>query len=123
MNTFLSKLLRRAYGVVVIVLAGIPLLLAPDPASAAAAFESPLKFRTIEDFIQGVLQAFVYIALPIVAFFVVYSGFKFLTAQGNETKLKQAKDNFMYVIIGASLVLGAWALALLIKGTIDQIRG
>ncbi len=118
-----NKVVRHSYRVAVVILAGLPLLFAPDPTLAATAFESPLKFRTIEDFIQGVLQAFVYIALPVVAFFVVYSGFKFLTAQGNETKLKQAKDNFMYVIIGASLALGAWALALLIKGTIDQIRG
>ena len=120
---FLRKVVQRGYGITIIVLAGMPFLFAPEPAVAASAFESPLKFRTIEDFIQGVLQAFVYIALPIVAFFIVYAGFQFLTAQGNEGKLTTAKENFKNVIIGASLALGAWALAMLIKGTIDQIKG
>jgi hypothetical protein len=97
--------------------------LAPSITSAAERFESPLRFRTIEEFVGGALQAFVYIALPVVAFFVVFSGFKFIAAQGNEADLTKAKENFKHVIIGSALVLGAWALAVLIKGTVDQLRG
>ena len=123
MNNIVQKGKRIAYGFLGTVLAAIPLLFSPESAMAQTTFESPLRFKTIEDFVEGILQAFVYIALPVVAFFIVFSGFKFLTAQGNQEKLNEAKRNFYHVIIGASLALGAWALAVLIKGTIDQLRG
>lgn len=107
------------------VLCAIPIVFSPGLVfgEETGRFESPLRFKTIEEFIEGVLQAFVYIALPVVAFFVVLSGFKFIAAQGDPSKLKTARENFVHVIIGSALVLGAWAAAALIKGTIDQLRG
>ena len=63
------------------------------------------------------------IALPIITVFVVYSGFLFISAPGNEAKLSNAKNNFMYVIIGTILILSAWVLATLIGGTVTQLLG
>jgi len=83
---------------------------------------NPLAANSIAEFVELALQAFVAIALPIVGFFILVSGFFFITAQGNSGKLADAKKNFMYVIIGAILILGASALAALIGGTIDQLR-
>lgn len=122
MMQFIQRGRQKGYGILAVLLSAVPLLMAPEDALAAA-FENPLRFNTIEEFIEGTLQAFVYIALPVVAFFIVFSGFKFLAAQGNQEELMKAKKNFMYVVVGASLALGAWALAVLIKGTIDQLRG
>jgi len=122
MMQFIRRGRQKGYGILAVLLSAAPLMMAPEDALAAA-FENPLRFSTIEEFIEGALQAFVYIALPVVAFFIVFSGFKFLAAQGNQEQLAQAKRNFMYVVVGASLALGAWALAVLIKGTIDQLRG
>ena len=122
MTQFIRKWRQKGYGILAVFLSAAPLVMAPEDA-VAAAFENPLRFNTIEEFIEGALQAFVYIALPVVAFFIVFSGFKFLAAQGNQEELAKAKRNFMYVVVGASLALGAWALATLIKGTIDQLRG
>lgn len=78
-------------------------------------------FSTIPGFIAGALQALVMIALPILTLFIVYSGFLFVSARGNEHKLEDAKRNFMYVIIGALLILGAWIIAQLIAGTVAQL--
>lgn len=72
-------------------------------------------------FIAGALKALALIALPIITLFLVYSGFLFIWAQGNKDKLDDAKRNFMYVIIGALLILGAWILATLIAGTVSQL--
>ena len=90
---------------------------------AAGGLQDPLCFNNIYDFIQGVLQAFVYISIPFLSFFFVYSGFKFVMARGNTEALGKAKNNFTYLIIGAILILGAWALAELIKNTVNQIAG
>ncbi len=90
-----------------------------------AILANPLNkaFSTIPDFIAGVLQVVVMIALPIITLFFVISGFMFLFAQGNQTKLDNAKKNFLYVVIGALLIMGAWVLATLIAGTVTQLVG
>jgi len=45
----------------------------------------------------------------------------FIKAQGNTTELTTAKKNFIYVVIGALLILGAWIIATMIEATIGQL--
>ena len=85
--------------------------------------QNPLQFSDIASFIAGALKVLVIVALPIITVFIVISGFMFVAARGNEKKLEDAKRNFVYVIIGAILILGAWVIATLIGGTISQIVG
>lgn len=93
--------------------------------AAEAALGNPLKanISSIPAFISEVLKAVVMISLPIITLFIVISGFMFLLAQGNQSKLDRAKENFMWVIIGALLILGAWVLATLIGGTVTSLVG
>jgi len=95
------------------------------PVCVYAALDNPLNpsFSSIPAFIAGALKALAMIALPIITLFLVISGFLFVTAQGNEQKLQTAKKNFLYVIIGALLILGAWIIATLIAGTVSQLTG
>ena len=79
--------------------------------------------NNIQDFIAAFLKAVVEISLPILTLFIVYAGFLFVTARGNPEKLNKAKMNFLYVIIGAILILGAWVLATLISATATQVLG
>lgn len=83
--------------------------------------QNPLNVGGVSDFIALVLRVMVMVALPIISLFIVYSGFLFISAQGNEEKLSKAKTNLLYVIIGAILILGAWVIATLIGGTVTQI--
>ena len=101
------------------------LVLLSLPAFAAEGIQSPLKpeVSSIPGFIEAALKALVMIALPILTLFIVYSGFKFISAQGNSSKLEEAKKNFMYVIIGSLLILGAWVVATLVGGTVNQLTG
>jgi len=91
-------------------------------AGGSIKLENPLAFNSIGEFVAGALQALVVIALPIVGFFILLSGFLFISARGNKDQLAKAKTNFMWVIAGAILILGAWALAQLIEGTVNQLR-
>ncbi|OGG56807.1 hypothetical protein A3D71_01005 [Candidatus Kaiserbacteria bacterium RIFCSPHIGHO2_02_FULL_55_20] len=104
------------------------MVLSPLVASAATCTDglcNPLNssFSSIPAFIAGALKVLVIVALPIIALFIVISGFMFVFALGNEGKLTKAKENFVYVIIGALLILGAWVIATLIGGTVTQIVG
>ncbi len=78
---------------------------------------------SFEDFVELLLEAVVRIGLPIAVLFIVYSGFLFATAQGNEEKIKKAKQAFFYTVIGITIFLGAWALAVIIGNTIQLLAG
>lgn len=84
-------------------------------------FKGLTAFPTLTKFVAGALKALVMIAIPVIGFFIVVVGFKFIAAQGNPGKLAEARKNFLYVIIGAGLVLGAWVLATLIGATVSQL--
>ena len=101
----------------------VPIVIALPFVTAAQGIQDPLNsaFSTIPTFIAGFLKAMVMLALPVIALFLVISGFKFVSAQGNPGKLSEAKENFVYVIIGALLILGAWVIATLINGTVSQL--
>lgn len=73
-------------------------------------------------FLHKLFSNFVKIALPFMIVFMVYSGFLFVEARGNAEKLSKARKNFMYVIIGALLILSAWTIALMLKGTVQQFE-
>ena len=102
----------------------LSILLTLPSLTAAQSLRNPTSFSGIADFIAGFLRAITLVALPIVALFVVYAGFKYVSARGKPDKLTEANKNFVNVLIGAALILGAWVLATLIGGTITQlVRG
>lgn len=90
----------------------------------SARLENPLSgtVGSIPDLVRTILEIAMMIAIPIVALAIIYSGFLFVSAQGNEEKLKKARQTFFYTIIGGALVLGAVVIANAIAGTIDQLR-
>lgn len=87
----------------------------------ANSLQNPLQFSSITDFIAGALRVMVMVSLPVITLFIVYAGSQFILARGNQGKLTEAKTNFMYVILGALLILGAWVIATMIGGTITQL--
>ncbi len=91
--------------------------------TGGTAFSNPLNVCTLSQFVEEALQVFVMIMLPVIAFFIVLAGFNFVFARGNPEGLKKAKMNFLFVIIGTCLMLGAWLLANLIGATVSQVTG
>ncbi|MDO8590307.1 MAG: hypothetical protein Q7R69_03510 [bacterium] len=52
----------------------------------------------------------------------IYSGFLYVTAQGNETNLKTAHKALLYTSVGTAVLLGSWVLAQVIETTINKLR-
>jgi len=85
-------------------------------------FENPIAFDTLSDFLVAVLNVIVTIALPIIVLAIIYTGFLFVSAGGNEEKLKKAKQAIVWTLIGAMIILGAFVLSKAISGTVDEIK-
>lgn len=85
---------------------------------------NPLKNGTnnLLDFIKVVVNN---VLLPIggvvATMYIIYSGFLFVTAQGDPKKIETAKAAFTYAVIGTAILLGAWAISEGIAATINQI--
>lgn len=68
--------------------------------------------------VEGIAQVGYYV----VVLFVIYSGFKFVKARGNDKELADAKQTFLYTVIGAAILLGATLLANVISGTVEELK-
>lgn len=88
---------------------------------AVESLDNPTSIPTLYDFIKTVLTVVVKIGIPVATIFIIWSGFMFLTAQGDEAQLTKAKHSFVWACVGTAVLLGAWLLATAIKGTIDQL--
>ena len=61
------------------------------------------------------------LAAVAVVVMIIYSGFKFLTAQGNAKAIADARTGLVYVLIGAGILLGAAAISAAVSGTFTQL--
>ncbi len=76
---------------------------------------------TIPELIQKVLEGLLKLGIPVVALAIIYCGFLFVFARGNSEKITKARDALIYTLIGAAILLGAWAIAKMIASTVTAL--
>jgi Na+/proline symporter len=82
--------------------------------------ENPLNnINSIEDLLEAILYIFMTLMIPVIVFFIIYAGFKYVTAQGNASKVEEANRALLYAVIGGVLILGAVAIAGIIQSTVS----
>ncbi len=82
---------------------------------------NPLKSNTLEEFVQIVLGVILKFLIPILAILFMYTGFKLVTARGDVKALTAAKQDFLNLVIGAVLILGAWTFGSIIMNTLKEV--
>lgn len=87
-------------------------------------FPSPLKITGgIAELVAAIINNIILpLGASVIALAVIYSGFLYIKAQGKPDKIKEAHQALTYTLIGAAVLLGSWAIAQLIGGTINQLR-
>lgn len=71
--------------------------------------------------VVALVKAAIAIGIPIAILFIVWAGFKFVLAQGKPDALKEARNNFLHVIIGIGIFLGSSLIASVIVNTLHQL--
>ncbi len=61
------------------------------------------------------------IGVVVIVFMVIYTGYKFVMAKGNMTKVTEARRMLLYVLIGSAILLGSIVIAEAIKTTVCKI--
>lgn len=98
-----------------------------SPSTISIDIKNPFKCSgdtcTIPGFINTILNS---ILLPIggvvAVLMIMYAGFLYVTAQGNETQIKKAHQALLWAVIGAAILLGAKVISDAIQSTINQLQ-
>ena len=79
----------------------------------ALAYEikNPINSGTFADVVGKIAALVAKIGTVLVVLFIIYAGLLFVTARGNEEQLKKAKNAFWWTLVGAAIVVGAYAIA------------
>ncbi len=123
--TFFSKLLKGGLIFVFAFSVFLPGVIVYSDQTVQTKIENPLGEngpQDIPDFIDRAIDIVLVVGVPIVVLAIIYSGFLFVSAQGNSEKLKKAKQAILYSIIGAVLLLGAFVIANAISDTVKDIE-
>ena len=83
---------------------------------------NPLNnISTLPQLLTAILNAVVQIGSIILVLALVYSGFLFVAAQGNEEKIRSARTALMWTVIGGLILLGATAIQAVITSTVQGL--
>ncbi len=83
--------------------------------------DNPLKYNTLSEFIEAIMGLVLQIMTPVIAILIIWTGFLFVKARGNPAEIAKAKQAFLWVVIGAAIMLGAFVLKSAIEGTVGQL--
>ncbi len=86
-----------------------------------AQLQNPVAADSIEQLLAKIIDAAIIILMPFVVLAIIYSGFMFLIARGNKEALSKAKTNFVWVVIGVAVLLGAKIISAMLQSTVGQI--
>ena len=89
----------------------------------SGAIENPLggSVNDINSLVVELLKLAAQIGAIVCVFFIIYAGFLFVKAQGAEAEITKAKSVLLWSVIGAAVLLGASAIAEMIKGTVEGV--
>ncbi len=120
-SLFLFSFSVLAYANNVLAQAGGPTLPADHSVNIEpVALANPLAIGSIQDLLIAILNIIVILMIPIIVFFIILAGFKYVTARGNATQIEEATRALLYAIIGGVLVLGASAISAIIANTVAE---
>jgi hypothetical protein len=115
---FTSHLLKLP----LIVLYAIPFIVSAQ-SNQSFQLTNPLNgYNDLPSLIAAILNNIIEpLAAVAVVVMIIYSGFKYLTAQGNPGEIKKANEGLLWVLVGAGILLSAAAISAAVQGTFSQL--
>jgi Type IV secretion system pilin len=90
------------------------------PVGQSIRITNPLRIDSLNDLLLAILNIIIVLAIPVVVFFIIYAGFLYVTARGNASQVEQATRALTYAIIGGVLIVGAVAIAEIVRNLVGS---
>lgn len=108
----------------VVVLAGLTTVFLPLPVAAANVFEQDCTANSnsrlcketknaendVSDLISTISNTMFFLLGAICVIMIIYGGFRYITSNGDASRVKSAKDIVLYAVIGLIVALLAYAI-------------
>ena len=124
------KKLRNILMVVVMSVMLFAPLVAPVPVHAAIGMPDSSDFdigmdtdASLTEIIARLISIVLGFLGIVIVLIIIYAGFTWMTAGGDQEKVKTAKSWMVNGIIGLVIVAAAWAIASFVTGSIDSAVG
>lgn len=82
---------------------------------------NPINFPNLTAFLLEIVNIAIQYGALLIVFFIVFAGFKFVTAQGNSEKVSEARKMLTWIVVGAFVLLGVYVIKAAICGTVEQL--
>ena len=82
---------------------------------------NPIKYPNLTAFFLEIVNTVIQYGALLIVLFIVFAGFKFITAQGNSDKVSEARQMLTWIVVGAFVLLGVYVIRAAICGTIGQL--
>ena len=116
----LKEVFRAAHIYLFLAALSVPHVSFADPSGGE--LRNPINAKNIQDLLGLVMNIISILVLPFAIFFLVRTGFYFVTAGGSEDKLTKARADFLYVVIGLAIILGAQLIGAILQNTLNSLR-
>lgn len=83
---------------------------------------NPLKAKSLTQFFDGIIGVAIQLGAVIAGLSIMYGGFLYVTALGDEEKITKAYKTMTWSLVGTAVLLGAHVIMLAIRGTIEQLN-
>jgi len=84
--------------------------------------KNPLRVGSINELLVAILNIVMVLMVPVIVFYIILAGLKYVTARGNATKVQEATMALTYAVIGGVIILASVAISQIIKNTVDEFR-
>jgi heme/copper-type cytochrome/quinol oxidase subunit 2 len=85
--------------------------------------QNPLNgINSIEALLVAILNIVMILMVPVIVFFIIYAGFKYVMAQGNASQVEEATRALTYAVIGGVLILAALAITEIIRNVVAAFQ-
>lgn len=82
---------------------------------------NPLNYNSVTDLLPKILDIVAQAGLVVCTFFIIFAGFKYVTAAGNSGEIEKAHGILLWAVVGTAVLLGAKVLASILANTVNQI--
>jgi membrane-anchored glycerophosphoryl diester phosphodiesterase (GDPDase) len=80
-----------------------------------------LPSKNLKDVTVNVISWVLGMLALLAVVFIIYAGFVWMTAAGNEEKIERAKKIISSAVIGLVIVILAWAIVIFVAGTTSNV--
>ncbi len=90
-------------------------------ATGRITIDNPIAAKSLPEFFKAMIMAFTQLGTIVAVLAIMYGGFQYATAQGNEEKLAQAQKTVTWALVGTALLIGAQVIMTAVTGTIKKL--